>query len=728
MSAAAGSTLGNFDAAGRERPPRRHLLLRTGSSASRNNDYFPPGFYADQTHITVPPKMRVEQPARSINRRGKGPFVGAGHPVGWLPRQVDDSLRQSMQDDDAVASEDMFYFFLQRFSRPVSATSLPSQRRQRSAALAGAGAGGVRGPGKTGGAGRARASGAMASSVRAAQRSRDSTAARAARSRSLPPAAQLLGPQYSAPELGQAVSSCATDAIAALVQEEAVGTSATAMVRSTALSPSSDSDGDVRRGTNEAPSGTMSPRSLRLKILGIEQFQRKQDTAMAEIRRENLRLKRQAVEHRTTRSSLENEVARLSQRVVILTEAQLNKEVEIKLAVDAATGNGRGRNGLGAGKSDAEFARLKEMYATTEEVKKMKRPLGAGYSPWDDGVVSTFEARDSMAEVLGSMKDFLTTVESEQFVNRQVREEAYHFAHSLDLHKLRDDVPSFETQCPDGSWKELPPATNKILVAAREAAAAAGGRTVASAAATASGNGLSVVVAEHVKADGRKVSYSYHLQTRWAKREGMRTLRARARSQLERVAGILSTVMGIQVLVPSNEPAAACVQDGSVESVFTAITDRLETGHVPSLGCVFQFVVFTGPDAHQKDPSKTPYELVALDMSKPPGKVVHGELTSPTQTFQVTLPELVSLTEQLAKPNQVNATIGTNQPAMQETLADAKPGKKRPKKKGGKKPGVDTGHSMIWEECLESGVWRVLPEVRVVASVYHALCYGSYRG
>ena len=662
--------------AGSTRPPTR------GSSAStlgfESQSYFPPGTPENQAH-KVPAPLSVQQPALSSNRRGGGPFVTADHPPGWLPHQSDYGVRRQGAHGSGVDedSSQMFEFFLDRFSRPLSKNA---RRRSVDGVVHG-----DAGATATGRIDHSSASTTMASSLASSQRSRSSVALRESRrNNGQVLLSQLLGPPA---------------ADATVRPSHSLPTMPTEDGRGGGSGDGSDDDG----AGEGAASDKTSPRSLRLKVLKIEQYQRRQDALMASLRRENHELRRQQGSKTKENEALENEVARLSQQMAVLTEAQVNKAAEIKAAVELATGIDR-RGGLGKGKTDAEFARLRDLYATTDELKTNKQLNGggAGYDPWGEGHISTFEARDSMAEVLGSVKDFLATVESEQFVSRRMRDEAYHFAHSLDLHKLKEHVPTYETQRPDGSWAPVDVLTNKKLMAAREN----GERNVA----------VDVVkgIEESEEVAQRKWASQVDLKLNSLTRGHSRQLRTRERSQIERAAGVLSTISGVRLVLSNlSTPALHDEKHDDVESLlqqlFAPVVSRLATGCAPSLGMLFQFVI-TGWSEDATAPSK----YVGLDLSVPPGKVAFDEqLKKPADTFQVTLQELQLLLEQLMSRTGEEESAADLVTAAAKAApgggAKGKKGKKAGKKKKGTDIARDAGGPVIWEDQLESGEWKALP-------------------
>jgi hypothetical protein len=527
MTTAANSTVGNLWPGSDSRSIRPKSAGDVSISASSVDSYYPPGFGDGEPAPNVPPVLRAEQGSRSRSKRGASPFVRAGHKPGELPRRERSSrhtesdsrlVRGEAEEEPAWAreGEDMFGVFLDRFSRPISQASVRSQGSVTKQALGHK-------------ANSHDANESMASSLAASRRSRASAASRASRSSSSLGSnsahSQYLAPQRSLPNLSSTT--------------ETLGSTKEIMSMDAAADAGSDDaqldDSDARAEWNWEKA---SPRALRKKVVELERFQRHQDMDMAQLRREILQEKRLAVKRQTEESALHNEIARLGQHVQVLTESQVSKAAEIAEAVALATGEDRAlraRGGLGKGKTANEFERLKGMYATTEELKsgKVKLTSSGGYDPWASTTVTTLDARDSMAEVLGSVKDFLSEVESEQFVNRRTREQANHFAHTLDLARLAGQVDEWQSQCLDSSWKPLPGHVISDIIKSKE-------------------QGRTQLDVELPKEDGRPgVSYHVDLANKRMHRNEERPLRSRERSDIERAAGLLSTIASVNLVLPT---------------------------------------------------------------------------------------------------------------------------------------------------------------------------------
>ena len=532
MSSAANSMVGNlWPTAGSARDFSRARPKSAGNmTMSSLESYYPPGFGDGSPLAGVQPVLRAEQPgSRSISKRGASPFVRVGHKPGELPKREQASrhtksdarfVRDDEEQEPAWASEgqDMFGVFLDRFSRPISQASVRSQSSVTKQAL---------GPKPN----THDASKSMATSLAASRRSQAAAATRASRSSSSlgSTLSAYLAPQRSLPNLS--------------TSPDALGSTKEIMSMDATTHLGSDDeqldDSDARAAWNWEKA---SPRELRKKVVELERFQRNQDAEMAQLRRELLQAKRLAVKKQTEDAALHNEIARLGQQVQVLTESQINKAAEIAEAVAEATGADRAlraRGGLGKGKSASEFERLKGMYATTEELKsgRIKLTTSGGYDPWASTTVTTLDARDSMAEVLGSVKDFLSEVESEQFINRQTREQANHFAHTLDLARLAGKVDEWQSQRMDNTWKSLPGHVISSIIKAKEQ-----GRT-----------GLDVQIP---KENGSPVSYHLDLDSKRMYRKEQRAIRCRERSDIERAAGLLSTIASVRLVVPTSTESA----------------------------------------------------------------------------------------------------------------------------------------------------------------------------
>lgn len=539
MTSAANSMVGNlWPTAGSARDFSRARPKSAGDVAMRSlESYYPPGFGDGSPPAGVQPVLRAEQPgSRSSSKRGGSPFVRVGHKPGELPKRERASrhtksdarfVRGDEEQEPAWASEgqDMFGVFLDRFSRPISQASVRSQSSVTRQAL---------GPKPN----THDASKSMATSLAASRRSQAAAATRASRSSSSLGSTSMLS-SYLAPQRSLPNLSTSPDALGST--KEIMSMDATANLGS---DDEQLDDSDARAAWNWEKA---SPRELRKKVVELERFQRNQDAEMAQLRRELLQAKRVAVKKHTEDAALHNEIARLGQQVQVLTESQINKAAEIADAVAEATGEDRAlraRGGLGKGKSASEFERLKGMYATTEELKsgRIKLTTSGGYDPWASTTVTTLDARDSMAEVLGSVKSFLSEVESEQFLNRQTREQANHFAHTLDLARLAGQVDEWQSQRMDNTWKSLPGHVISNIIKAKEQ-----GRT-----------GLDV---EMPKEDGRSpVSYHLDLDSKRMYRKEERAIRCRERSDIERAAGLLSTIASVRLAVPTSTESAVCKQ------------------------------------------------------------------------------------------------------------------------------------------------------------------------
>lgn len=542
MSTAVNSMVGNLwpSSAGSSRDFSRARPSSAGDAgaASSFESYYPPGFGDCSPPAGVQPVLRAEQGSQSRSKRGSSPFVRVGHKPGELPRRERTSRRtksdarlvrggrEEEEEEPAWAREgqDMFGVFLDRFSRPISQASVRSQSSATTAAL---------GPKPN----THDASTSMATSLAASRRSRASVATRTSRSSSSLDSTSVLSaylaPQRSLPSLASSAGTFGTKEIMSMDASADTGSDDEQL-----------NDSDVRAEWNWEKA---SPRALRQKVVELERFQRNQDAEMAQLRRELLESKRLAVKKQTEDAALHNEIARLGQEVQVLTESQVNKAAEIAEAVAEATGEDRAlraRGGLGKGKTVNEFERLKGMYATTEELKsgQIKLTTAGGYDPWASTTVTTLDARDSMAEVLGSVKDFLSEVESEQFVNRQTREQANHFAHTLDLARLAGQVDEWQSQRMDNSWKSLPGSVISDIIKAKEQ-----GRT-----------GLDV---EIPKVDGgAPVAYHLDLDGKRMYRKENRAIRCRERSDIERAAGLLSTIASVRLVVPTSAESALRTQ------------------------------------------------------------------------------------------------------------------------------------------------------------------------
>ena len=525
MSASANSMLGDLWPSGRG---------SEGGTSIVTQSYYPSGFSADHPATEVAPVLRAQQGSRSKNRKGAGPFVRAGHSPGELPgsgvrpRTPMDSATQARlvggeRPEEEASGEEMFGYFLERFSRPISAASVRSQSSVATQAL---------GPK----ANTHDATTTMASSLRAARRSRASVSSRLDRTNSSRlDVSQFLMPQRSLPELS-AQRSAEVD-----------------VTELDAASSASDDEPQDSAGMSDWDWERASPRTVRVKVMELERTKHRQDIEMDQLRRENVAQKRKEVKKASEYIALQNEIARLSQQVAQLTEAQVNKAAEIAEAVAIATGadTGRGRNGLGRGKTDEEFNRLRGMYATTDELKKSKPAGGGGgYDPRSPDTVSTLDARDSMAEVLGSVKEFLSEVESEQFLARQTRDQATHFAHTLDLARLAGQVDMWQSQSLDGSWKSLPNQVISDIIKAKEA------------------NKTQLDVSMF-KEDGRQVGWHIDVVAKRMTTTGpSRDLRVRERSEIERAAGLLSTIAAVRLVTPNSTETA--IQRQHLQQVWTS--------------------------------------------------------------------------------------------------------------------------------------------------------------
>ncbi len=516
--------------------PRPSSAGDAGTAASFES-YYPPGFGDGLPPAGVQPVLRAEQGSQSRSKRGSSPFVRVGHKPGELPRRErasrrtksDARLLRGGEDEEepvwAKEGQEMFGVFLDRFSRPISQASVRSQSSATTEAL---------GPKPN----THDAATSMATSLAASRRSRASIATRASRSSASLDSTSVLS-AYLAPQRSLPSLSSSADTLGST--KEIMSMDATAAAGS---DDEQLDDSDARAEWNWEKA---SPRALRKKVVELERFQRKQDAEMAQLRRELLQSKRLAVKKQTEDAALHNEIARLSQEVQVLTESQVNKAAEIAEAVAEATGEDRAlraRGGLGKGKTASEFERLKGMYATTEELKsgQIKLTTAGGYDPWASTTVTTLDARDSMAEVLGSVKDFLSEVESEQFVNRETRAQANHFAHTLDLARLAGQVDEWQSQRMDNSWKSLPGPVISAIIKAKEQ-----GRT-----------GLDV---EIPKEDGRgPVAYHLDLDGKRMYRKENRVIRCRERTDIERAAGLLSTIASVRLVVPTSTESALRTQ------------------------------------------------------------------------------------------------------------------------------------------------------------------------
>lgn len=740
-----------------ERPLRRRTLSSSNSGSSQldlQGSKMPTGsavFSDDDVSAMVTPPVRAQYGPRSRSSHGTRPFASAGHEPGELPRQNRSAnarlIGGGMAPEDS--SDDMFQNFLDCFSRPISQSGMRSRNQKTQAATASI-------------ASSRDAVKSMASSLAAAERSRSALATRARRAPSRgsdSPSSQLLsqflGSQRSLPNLGSQASQASVVATAEFGTER--GASASSGSEEELPADGMRADWDWERAARD---------HLPQKVLHLEQNQVSQDGKMEVLRRENLLMKRESVANRAVKANLENEIGRLSQQIAQMAQAQINKEAELKEALgDQIRENetGRARGGLAKGKSDAEFQRLKGMYATTTELKtKFGAPKPAStpgsYDPWAADSVTTFEARDSMAEALMSVKSFVSDVEKEQFCTRQLREQAYHFAHSLDLKRLAGQVDEWETQRANGDWKMLPAHARQLITKAKEAK-------------------KTRLAVDMEKDDGRSVRYNLDLEKMTAVRDRERNIRSRERSDLERAAGVLAAVASVRTKNPSTAEAMVEAQrlsqlwsdidddhsgsldaaevrklmekmnkpmsddefadfmkgvdgdgsgvvgydeflewwqnydsdllnlkEGSASAVFEVIKGKLETGCVPLDDGIFQFVVH-GADGQP--------QYFAIDTTTPPGSIFSGSRHPKAGTqYEMTESELASLIQQLSRPSQtgvVRAMVNGQEirVAVPEPAAKGKKGKAKGKK--GKKADI-TDARMVWEERLEDGEWRSMPE------------------
>eukprot|EP01052_Picozoa_sp_SAG31_P037027 SAG31_NODE_4709_length_3018_cov_1.639603_1_plen_520_part_10 len=494
----------------------------------------------DSVENGISPPVRAQFGSRARSSHGARPFALAGHDPGEMPRQNRSANARLVGGKvvEAESSEELFSHFVDCFSRPISQASTRGHGGAKPQPVA---------------VGSRDAMRSMATSLAASRRSRSSLAVREklAPQRGVDSPSSLLLSQFLAPQ--RSLPNLPTSAGAGGNVVSSASSLSSGSERDASCSALSDSGTGHETATNVGKSNDWAGRNdwdwerasrdhLPQKVLALEQHQKDQATKLEALSQENLQLKRERVKGRAERAALENEISRLSHQIAQMAQAQINKEAELKEALGEQIKEneiGRARAGLGKGKSDAEFQRLKGMYATTAELKKTNNSkpvppsIPGQYDPWAKDNVTTFEARDSMAEVSLAVKDFVSDVEKEQFVVRDTRETAWHFAHSLDLHRLAGHVDVWESQSANGDWDVLPPNVRKAIIGAQE-------------------KQKKRVDVEMHKDDGRAVKYNIDLQTMVATRSRQRSLRSRERTDVERAASILSAVASVRTGDPSS--------------------------------------------------------------------------------------------------------------------------------------------------------------------------------
>jgi hypothetical protein len=476
--------------------------------------------------------------------------------------------------------------------------------------------------------------------------------------------------------------------------------------------PVSEGSGSERGSGESAGSGSARARErgaaqaaeVVAKVAALESHQVTQRRKLEAARAENLRLQRemQAASRATAGST--NEIERLGVEVAQLTQELVESEAKLLAAGEEPADGGRGSKRR---QKEAEFNRLRDMYAS----ENLKTPEPKAYDPWASTTVTTEEATDSMLDVVGKVRAFLSTVESEQFVTRQMRNEVDDFVEALGEMGQRTGE-TWELQHADGTWAKLGVDDALRLREERD-----GGDGDSSPGGHRSYSKLVTVKPE--TAAGRHTYYDVDLGKMQARRAAPRNLRARERSESDRAASVLALFAMVQMRTPraqrsrpstpgfdgrplstSGRPhadtqASVVAAPGTHGAVFAAMEDRLSAGVVQMVGQVFQFNIEVSPaegaEGEAMEASRPTVIEYTVDLNESPGAVHRTEAggRQPEQTFVLQELELLRLFADLGRPSQSAAAAVSS--GLLEGFVPAAPVRPASSGKGKKAKGKGKG-------------------------------------